>query len=97
MEDEHSVTLGNWLDLREDLRAAEALMEDLPFAPEHLERYWAMSAQLITLLQDVDAQLERWRERGRGDDEQDIYLAMRRRVVTLQAATEEIRWDEPEE
>ena len=90
MEPENSATLSEWLELREQMHAAELLLEDLQFAPAELATYWAMSAELLALLQEVDEYLERRRSSGPGDDDQAIYLQMRRRLVALLARAEEI-------
>ena len=90
MEPENSATLSEWLELREQMHAAELLLEDLQFAPAELATYWAMSAELLALLQEVDEYLERCRSSGPGDDDRVVYLQMRRRLVALLARTEEI-------
>ena len=90
MEPENPATLSDWLELREQMHAAELLLEDLQFAPAELAAYWAMSAELLALLQEVDEYLERRRSSGPGDDDRVVYLQMRRRLVALLARTEEI-------
>jgi hypothetical protein len=90
MEPENSATLSEWLELREQMHAAELLLEDLQFAPAELATYWAMSAELLALLQEVDEYLERRRSSGPGDNDRVIYLQMCRRLVALLARTEEI-------
>ena len=90
MEPENPATLSAWLDLREQMHAAELLLEDLQFAPAELATYWALSAELLALLQEVDEYLERRRSSGPGDDDRVVYLQMRRRLVALLARTEEI-------
>ena len=90
MEPENPATLSAWLELREQMHAAELLLEDLQFAPAELATYWAMSAELLALLQEVDEYLERRRSSGPGEDDRVVYLQMRRRLVALLARTEEI-------
>ena len=90
MEPRNPATLSEWLELREQMHAAELLLEDLQFAPAELATYWAMSAELLALLQEVDEYLERRRSSGPGDDDQAIYLQMCRRLVALLARAEEI-------
>jgi hypothetical protein len=90
MEPTNPATLSDWLELREQMHAAELLLEDVQFAPANLATYWAMSADLLALLQEVDEYLERRRSSGPGDDDQAIYLQMRRRLVALLAKAEEI-------
>jgi hypothetical protein len=90
MEPTNPATLSDWLDLREQMHAAELLLEDVQFAPADLATYWAMSAELLALLQELDEYLERRRSSGPGDDDQAIYLQMRRRLVALLARAEEI-------
>jgi hypothetical protein len=90
MEPKNPATLSDWLELREQMRAAELLLEDLQFAPADLATYWAMSAELLALLQEVDEHLERRRSSGPGEDDQAIYVQMRRRLVALLARAEEI-------
>jgi hypothetical protein len=90
MEPENPVTLSAWLELREQMHAAELLLEDLQFAPTELATYWALSAELLALLQEVDEYLERRRSSGPDVDDQAIYLQMRRRLMALLARTEEI-------
>ena len=90
MEPENPATLSAWLELREQMHAAELLLEDLQFAPAELATYWALSAELLALLQEVDEYLERRRSSGPGEDDRVVYLQMRRRLVALLARTEEI-------
>ena len=90
MEPKNPITLNDWLELREQMHAAELLLEDVEFAPADLATYWAMSADLLALLQEIDEYLERRRSRGPDDDDQDIYFQMRRRLVALLARSEEI-------
>ena len=90
MEPKKPITLGVWLELREQMHAAELLLEDVQFTPADLATYWAMSADLLALLQEIDEYLERRRSRGPDDDDQDVYLEMRRRLMALLARTEEI-------
>src|SRR5919206_315225 len=61
MEPENSATLSQWLELREQMHAAELLLEDLQFAPAELATYWALSAELLALLQEINEYLERRR------------------------------------
>ena len=90
MEPTNPATLSDWLELREQMHAAELLLEDLQFAPAELATYWALSAELLALLQEVDEYLERRRSSGPGEDDRVVYLQMRRRLVALLARTEEI-------
>ena len=90
MEPTNPATLSDWLDLREQMHAAELLLEDVQFAPADLATYWALSADLLALLQEIDEYLERRRSSGPGNDDQAIYLQMRRRLVALLARAEEI-------
>ena len=90
MEPENPATLSAWLELREQMHAAELLLEDLQFAPAELATYWALSAELLALLQEVDEYLERRRSSGPGEDDRVVYLQMRRRLVALLAKAEEI-------
>ena len=90
MEPTNPAPLSAWLDLREQMHAAELLLEDLQFAPAELATYWAMSAELLALLQEIDEYLERRHSSGPGDDDQAIYLQMRHRLVALLARTEEL-------
>jgi hypothetical protein len=90
MEPENPATLSEWLELREQMHAAELLLEELQFAPAELATYWALSAELLALLQEVDEYLERRRSSGPGNDDQARYLQMRRRLVALLARAEEI-------
>jgi hypothetical protein len=90
MEPKNPATLSAWLELREQMHAAELLLEDLQFAPADLATYWALSADLLALLQEADEHLERRRSSGAGEDDQGIYVQMRRRLVALLARAEEI-------
>lgn len=90
MTAEIPITLGDWLDLREELRAAEVLLEEMQFAPTDLTTFWAMSAELLALLQEVDERLEAWRQHGPAADEREAYQERRRRTVALLARSEEI-------
>lgn len=94
MEEEKSITLGDWLALRDEMRAAELLLEAMQLSPANLATYWSLAAGLLALLQEIEAHLEEWRASGPGADERAAYLGMRRRLVTLLAASEEI--GEPE-
>jgi hypothetical protein len=88
--DERSVTLGDWLDLREQARAAEALLEDLSFQPSNLARYWSLSAGLLALMMEIDEFLELRRENGPPEDEFAVFDDKRRRLRDLLAGSEEI-------
>jgi hypothetical protein len=90
MEPTNPAALSDWLDLREQMHAAELLLEDVQFVPADLATYWALSAELLALLQEIDEYLERRRSSGPGDDDQATYLQMRRRLVALLARAEEI-------
>ena len=90
MEPKNPITLSDWLELREQMHAAELLLEDVQFAPANLATYWAMSADLLALLQETDEYLERRRTSGPGDDDQAIYVDLRHRLTALLAKTEEI-------
>ncbi len=85
-----SPTLGDWLDLRDEMRAAEVLLEDMQIAPVDLAVYWAMIADLLALLQEIEEYLEKRRERGPAEDEAALYLRTRRRFTLLLAKAEEI-------
>jgi len=85
-----SSTLGDWLDLRDEMRAAEVLLEDMQIAPADLAVYWAMIADLLALLQEIEEYLEKRRERGPVEDEAALYLRTRRRFTLLLAKAEEI-------
>lgn len=90
METEQPITLADWLELRDDMRAAEALLEDVQIAPADLSTYWAMSAELLALLQEIEEHLEVWRLRGAAADGRERYLNLRRRLVSVLARAEEI-------
>ena len=90
MESEQPITLGDWLDLRDTMRAAEALLEDVQIAPADLSTYWAISAELLALLQEIEAPLEAWRADGPGGDDRTRYLELRRRLVAVLAKAQEI-------
>ena len=87
---ERPVTLGDWLDLREQMSAAELLLEDEQIDPANLSAYWAISAELLAMIEATDERLEDWREHGPGADEAERLLAMRRRLVNVLAKAEEI-------
>ena len=90
MEPKNPITLSDWLELREQMHAAELLLEDVQFAPADLATYWAMSADLLALLQEIDEYLERRRASGPGDDDQASYVHIRHRLTALLAKAEEI-------
>ena len=90
MEPKNPVPLSDWLELREQMHAAELLLEDVQFAPADLATYWAMSADLLALLQEIDEYLERRRASGPGDDDRAIYVRMRHRLRAVLARAEEI-------
>jgi hypothetical protein len=90
MEPERRITLGDWLDLRDAMEAAEALLEDVEIAPTDLATYWGLSADLLALLQEIDEHLEQWREHGPGGDEAELHLGMQRRLRGVLAKAEEI-------
>ena len=89
MQPKQPVTLGDWLALRDDMRAAELLLEDVQIDPADLAAYWAMSAELLSLLQDVEEYLEQ-RGAASSDDDAALYLSKRRRLVALLAKAQEI-------
>jgi hypothetical protein len=91
MEPRNPIPLSDWLELREQMHAAELLLEDVQFAPADLATYWAMSADLLALLREIEEYLEHRRAAGPGDDDQDSFVQMRRRLVALLAKAEEIR------
>jgi hypothetical protein len=88
--DEYSVTLGDWLDLREQARAAEALLEELSIQPSNLARYWSLSTGLLALTLEIDEFLESRRENGPPEDEFAVFDDKRRRLRALLAGSEEI-------
>ncbi len=88
--DERNVTLGDWLELREEARAAEALLEDLSFQPSNLTRYWSLSTGLLALTLEIDEYLESRREAGPPEDEFAVFDDKRRRLRALLAGSEEI-------
>lgn len=90
MQPDDTVTLGDWLSLREEMQAAEALLAEMQFEPQDLPAYWSMSADLLALLQEIDEHLEQWRQQGPGADERVAYLALRKRLNALLARSEEI-------
>src|SRR5689334_15993254 len=94
MVEEHRVTLGDWLDLREQARAAEALLEELSFQPAHLTTYWALSTALLALTLEIDEYLESRREHGPPEDEFARFDEKRRRLRSLLASSEEISAEE---
>lgn len=97
MEPERRITLGDWLDLRDEMVAAEALLENVEIAPADLTTYWAISADLLALLQEIEEHLETWREHGPGDDEAALHLALQRRLRGVLVKAEEIGLDLDEE
>lgn len=78
-------SLGDWLALREDLQAAEALLQEVEPPLTALEDYWAASAELLSLIADVDAHIDDWRDHGSRDDDRAVYQRQWRRVVNLLA------------
>ena len=90
VESQPPITLGHWLELREQVRAAELLLEDLQFAPADLSKYWAISAELLQIVQEVDQHLDEWRRTSDSADESERYLGVRKRLVAVLAKTEEI-------
>lgn len=93
MEPERRITLGDWLDLRDGMVAAEALLEAVEIAPTDLATYWAMSADLLALLQEIEEHLEQWRQAGPGDDEPALYLGLQRRLRAVLVKAQEIGID----
>jgi hypothetical protein len=83
-------TLGDWLDLREGMRAAELLLEDVQIAPAGITTYWAISAELLALLEEVDDYLERRRDGDPAPDDAEHYLSLRRRYTAVLAKATEI-------
>lgn len=93
MEPKQPVTLGDWLELRDDMRAAELLLEDVQIDPADIGTYWAMSAELLALLQEVEEYLDQRGLAKPNDDDAALYLAKRRRLVALLAKAEQIGID----
>jgi len=85
-----TATLGDWLDLREQMRATELLLEDVQIAPVDITAYWAISAELLALLQESDEYLEQRRDDGPAPDDAEIYLRRRRRLTAVLAKAQEI-------
>ncbi len=85
-------SLGDWLALQEQMRATELLLEDVQIDPANLTAYWAISADLLALLQDTEEYLDARREQGPGSDADEAarYLAARRRLVAILAKATEI-------
>lgn len=90
MEAKQPITLGDWLELRDDLRAAELLLEDVQIDPADLATYWGLSAELLALLQEIEEYLPQRGLTGPNDDDAALYLGKRRRLVALLAKAEEI-------
>ncbi len=90
MEAPQPATLGDWLDLRDGMRATELLLEDVQIAPADITTYWAISAELLALLQEIGEYLEARRDDGPAPDDAARYLALRRRHTTVLAKAEEI-------
>ncbi len=85
-----TTTLGDWLDLREQMRATELLLEDVRIAPADITTYWAISAELLALLQESDEYLEQRRDDGPAPDDAEVYLRLRRRLTAVLAKAQEI-------
>lgn len=66
MDTGRPATLGDWLGLREQMSAAELLLEDEQIDPANLPEYWAISAELLAMIEATDERLEDWREHGPG-------------------------------
>ncbi len=90
MEPRQPATLGDWLDLRDGMRATELLLEDEQISPAGITTYWAISAELLALLQEIDAYLESRRADGPAPDDAARYLGLRRRHTAVLAKAEEI-------
>ncbi len=90
MEAQPPALLGDWLDLRDGMRAAELLLENVQIAPTDITTYWAISAELLALLEEVDDYLESRRDDGSAPDDAARYLALRRRYTAVLAKAEEI-------
>lgn len=90
MEVRPPVTLAEWLDLRDDMRATELLLEDVQIDPADLATYWAMSAELLALLQEIGEYLEQRGLAGPTAEDATLYLSKRRRLVALLAKAQEI-------
>jgi len=85
-------SLGDWLALWEQMRATELLLEDVQIDPANLTAYWAISADLLALLQDTEEYLDTRCEHGPGPDADEAarHLATRRRLVAILAKATEI-------
>ena len=90
MEEQRPVTLGDWLDLRDNMGAAELLLEDVQIEPANIAAYWAISAELLALLQEADEYLARRAQDGPAPDDGDLYLRLRRRLTAVLAKAQEI-------
>lgn len=91
------MTLGDWLDLREDARSTEELLAEMQFAPVETPTYWAMSAELLAVVQSIEERLERWRSEGAAPDNGASYGSLRKRLRLVQARSEEIRAEPADE
>jgi len=78
-------SLGDWLALRDDLMAAEVLLQEVEPPLAVLEAYWEASADLLALVADVDERIEGWRGDGPHDQDRVVYQRQRRRLTTLLA------------
>ncbi len=97
MFEDRPITLGDWLDLREEARAAEELLTEMQFAPAETPAYWAMSADLLAIVQSIEERLERWRVEGAAPDNDASFAGLRKRLRLVQARSEEIRVEPAEE
>jgi hypothetical protein len=73
--------------LVQEVRAMEILANEIEVAPDRLQDYWATSAELITLVADIE-EFAATHPSTRADDP--AMVALRRRVREIAARLEEM-------
>lgn len=73
--------------LLQEARAIEMLADETEVSPQHLQEYWALAADLITVVTDIEQHCEAHPEASFEDPEM---LALRRRLREIASRLAEI-------
>jgi hypothetical protein len=74
-----------WITLHDDLHLLEVLLAAISPSPEYMEEYWSLSADLLSLSEDLQAAYEAEVAANGETGSDNLFLALRRRLTLLQA------------